>query len=197
MLSMGVANLAGYVQRQGRLVEADSLHRDALRRYTADVGERHPNTAVVMTNLAYTSYLRGRYDDAEIMYRRAIAILDSAWQGTPGIAQTLADFAVVLREQGECIEGAQHARRAMLLFREASPQRALYPQRILGTCLVKLGSYVAAESLLVAAHTELLRAFGGSHPYTTGTAQDVVQLYEAWGKPEKAQQYRAPPKPAP
>ena len=32
---------------------------------------------------------------------------------------------------------------------------------------------------------------GDDHPYTVNFINNLVQLYEAWGKPEKAEEWRA------
>jgi serine/threonine-protein kinase len=184
-------NLAIYAQRQGRLDEAEQLNREALRRFTMIAGLQSRATAIVMTNLAYTLYLQRSLDESAALYRDAISTLDVTSQGTPQLAQALTDFAVVLRERGNNAEGATHARRALALRTSLGvPGLTIYPQRVLGTCLVRVGRYAEAESLLVDAHKKLMQGFGPEHQYTQGSTQDLVQLYQLWGKPEKAREYQ-------
>ena len=62
-----------------------------------------------------------------------------------------------------------------------------------GMCLTKLERYEEAETQLAAAYEGLEAALGGDHHLTRSAVQALVDLYEAWGKPDKAAQYRALP----
>lgn len=187
------ANLAGYVQRQGRLAEAADLHRAALDDYLDGIGAITPQVAVVVTNLAYTEYQRGRAAVAESLYREAVPVLDSAWHETTRIAQILTDFGVVLNERDKCAEAEGLLRRSRALFlHEYEPGHGLVlaPQRVLGVCLTKLERYAEAESLLVDTYDKVSRSFGLEHYYTRLTAADLVELYELRNDRESASRYR-------
>jgi serine/threonine-protein kinase len=187
---VALANLAGYVQRQGRFDEADQLQREALQLYLADEGERTVSTAIVMTNVAFNAYLRRRFDESDSIYRRAIPVLDSAWAGTASIVNTLLDFALVQNARDNCREGERHARRAYNLALPANPNGVVRAEHALGACLTKLGRYAEAETLLVDAHDKLTKALGPGHQYTRNTAAELVLLYDRWKRPEKANLYR-------
>jgi tetratricopeptide (TPR) repeat protein len=188
-----LANLAGYVRQQGRLDEAAALNREAIRQYTAELGVAHPNTAITLTNLAYTEYQRRRYAEAESLYRLAVPVLDSVWRGTSQIAQTLMDFSVVLNERRKCDEAEGHLRRSLRLFlREREPTHGLVlgPQRMLGVCLAALGKLAEAESLLVDVHAKMLDGWGPDNFYTRLTARDLTTLYELMNDTQAADRYR-------
>jgi ATP/maltotriose-dependent transcriptional regulator MalT len=195
-LAMTIANLAGYVQRQGRLDEAAEIHRRALRLFTARAGTRDVSTAIVMTNLAWNAYLRKQLAEAEPLYRQALPVLDSAWQGASSIAQTLVDFSQVLFERGNCAEADPHVRRVIAFqLKDAPPGYVLdtRARRILGNCLVNTGRFAEAEPNLTTAHQTLLSGWGPANPFTQALARELVNLYERWGKPAEAQRYRSTP----
>ena len=58
-------------------------------------------------------------------------------------------------------------------------------------CLTKLGRYGQAEQLLLAAHQVMQTKLGEQHERTQKAINRLFELYEAWGKPEKAAKYRA------
>ncbi len=51
--------------------------------------------------------------------------------------------------------------------------------------------YERAERLWVKALAANRRYLGESHPETRGSILALIQLYEAWGKPEEAEKWRA------
>ena len=82
-------------------------------------------------------------------------------------------------------------------FYAEKPERtALYESKY-GGFLTTVGEYDRAESLLVHSYTVLREARGPDDPATHRALSHLVELYEAWDKPEQAAEYRAksPPKP--
>ena len=59
-----------------------------------------------------------------------------------------------------------------------------------GICLTKLGRYAEAEAELLEAHEGLQAALGAEHDRTQKAAAGLVELYEAWNEPEKANAFR-------
>jgi serine/threonine protein kinase/tetratricopeptide (TPR) repeat protein len=51
--------------------------------------------------------------------------------------------------------------------------------------------YVEAERELATALPALRRLFGDTHPETRGCILALIEMYEAWGKPEQAEKWRA------
>jgi hypothetical protein len=66
-----------------------------------------------------------------------------------------------------------------------------HPQRVCGACLTEVGRYERAEELLLAAYPVLRQVMGEQNMRTELAVRRLVKLYEAWGKPEKAAEYRA------
>ncbi len=51
--------------------------------------------------------------------------------------------------------------------------------------------YDKAESLLLETLEDRCKVLGEEHPDTLGSLNNLIELYEAWGKPEKAEEWRA------
>jgi len=51
--------------------------------------------------------------------------------------------------------------------------------------------YDEAEPLLLEAVTGRRLKLGDEHPHTLESLNNLIELYEAWGKPEKANEWRA------
>jgi tetratricopeptide (TPR) repeat protein len=61
---------------------------------------------------------------------------------------------------------------------------------MLGAALVELNRYEEAEAELLEAFEQLKTTKGEEEIWTQTVAQNLIDLYEAWGKPEKAVKYR-------
>jgi hypothetical protein len=62
--------------------------------------------------------------------------------------------------------------------------------------LLRAEEYEQAEPLFLAAHTGLHRVMGAEHDNTRWTVKGLIELYDAWGKPQKAAEYQALLEPA-
>ena len=60
-----------------------------------------------------------------------------------------------------------------------------------GSCLLLARRYQEAEKELLAAHAGLADALGADHSRAVWAKERLVELYNAWGRPEKAAEYRA------
>ena len=54
------------------------------------------------------------------------------------------------------------------------------------------GAYAEAEEMYLSGHAGLVTAYGPDHKNTTKTAAELVELYEAWNKPDMADKWRSP-----
>ncbi len=61
---------------------------------------------------------------------------------------------------------------------------------ILGSCYVGLGRFEGAEPLLRDSYPLIAQARGSDHRRSQQALQRILDLYEVWGKPEQAAQYR-------
>ena len=62
-----------------------------------------------------------------------------------------------------------------------------------GQCLIRLARYEEAERCLLESLATLKAALGENHGRTQSVLTSLVDLYEAWEKPDKAVEYRTMP----
>ena len=60
-----------------------------------------------------------------------------------------------------------------------------------GQCLTGLERYAEAEAALIEAREILTAALGAEHSRTRTVVSSLVILYDVWGKPDKAAEWRA------
>jgi tetratricopeptide (TPR) repeat protein len=70
------------------------------------LGLDHPDVADILNNLAAIYRVQGRYDEAEPLYMRALAILESVLDPDhhPDVARCLNNLAVIYQGQGRFAE---------------------------------------------------------------------------------------------
>ena len=102
--------------RGGKPAEALPYLRKALNLAEARQGPDAPATAYDLNNLAEAARLAHRYDEAEPLYRRAIAIDDGKAGDKIGLATSLNNLALVYRAQGRMDEAEPLYLRALTLL---------------------------------------------------------------------------------
>ncbi|CAE7359291.1 Klc, partial [Symbiodinium sp. KB8] len=70
-------NLAGTLQDQGKLDEAEPLFRECLKHRRAKLGNSHVSTLTNMNNLALLLKKRGQWDEAESLHRECLKVTRS------------------------------------------------------------------------------------------------------------------------
>jgi hypothetical protein len=97
-------------------------------------------------------------------------------------------------KQGKPEEAEPALRESLELRRSSLPESdalIAITQSALGECLASLERYDEAESLLLESYSRL--APRGNEPSVEArtTGGHLVRLYEAWGKPERAAEWRS------
>jgi serine/threonine-protein kinase len=69
--------------------------------------------------------------------------------------------------------------------------RVALTESALGDCLAALGRFEEAEPLLVRSPPRIEAVLGQSDRRTHAALRRIINLYEAWDRPEKAAEYRA------
>ncbi len=189
-----LSNLAALLHEKGDYGAAETSYREVLASDEKLFGGEHPRVATDLNNLAELLQDDGRIAAAEPLFRRALAICRKA-QGTghPDTAMTSARLARVLAETGSGREAEGLAREAVAVLGaqlpSGNPDRA-EAESLLGYCLHTLHRYEEAEPLLVRAWV-VLQATEPLRRRTRRALEFVIGLYEAWGKQEKASEWRA------
>jgi len=191
---MVLHNLGVLAEYRGDFETAESLYKSSLR-YDKHEGLTNLDTAVNVSNLGWLCYEQGRFSTAEQHFRRALAIVDKIIDTpNPGSAGVLSDLAMTLVSLEEYEEATRLFEAALeihpdLLAVESqrSAQRTSAHSKLLAT----MERYEEAEADLLPCLDLLKRELPPNDPRTRRTLTFLVELYDAWGKPEKAAGYRA------
>ena len=107
---------------------------------------------------------------------------------------SMVSLASALRDMGKpdqaeplYIQAIETAKRVLPPDDRSIPQY----QSAYGACLTMLEQYDEAEEHLLAGYEGLKQALGEEHKQTRKAHQRLVELYEAWTKPEQAAEWRA------
>lgn len=199
LLSTG--KLAAAYLDANRTAEAIPLLRHDLERSRATRDRNHPETLTALNNLAAAYVKLGQYRQALPLLGQAVE-LRKATLG-PNHADTLTAMSNLASASQR--DGARD--RALTLFNEVLSLRRSHlppdhPDTIksmnnLAVVHMEARDWSSAEPLLIEAHEALARRAAAT-PDTSSAAMATVRkrlvaLYQAWGKPEQANAWRASP----
>ena len=196
-VASSLAFLALLLQDKREYVEAEAYYRQALAMRRKLYGENNVRLATTMNNLATLLAAKGDYQRSETLHRQALSIRRQALGeehtevGTSWY--TLADLFYL---KGQYPEAENLQRQAIAVYQKALQPEHWMMQRSrsqLGASLVKLKRYREAEEELLPAYAGLKATRGEQHALTRKTVSRLIELYEAWGKPDQATPYRALP----
>ena len=195
-VSESVNNLAELHYQKGDYEAAEPLFREALVMRRKLFGKEHPDVAESANNLAALHFQKGDYEAAEPLFREAL-VMDRKLLGDehPAVARSLNDLANLLKDKGDCEAAEPFHKEACNIFQKAlglNHWRLSHARSDYSACLIKLGRYEQAEGLLLSAYPVLQTELGERHERTQKAVSRLVELYEAWGKPEKAAEYQSP-----
>jgi len=121
-VAVSLTTLAEVYRGQGRLDDAERLHRRALGIREARFGRDHPDVAASLNHLAVLYNARATYREAESLLTRALEIVDKG-KGAGGAARTnrvkaeiLENLARVYRAQGRPAEAEEAQAKAAILW---------------------------------------------------------------------------------
>jgi tetratricopeptide (TPR) repeat protein len=188
-VALALNNLATLLEDLGDRAEAERLYRETLAMRRKLLGDRHPNVATSLNNLAFILLAEGHPQEAEPLAREALSIADERLPAVHTIRGTfLRNLAAVLVAQGKGREAETLVREALAIFREKQPDswRVADIESVLGSCLVAQGRFVEAEPILLRSYPILKADPGTGSSYAPAALQRILDLYNAWGRPERA-----------
>ena len=192
-----MATLAGLLAYQGKYVEAESLYRQTLAMRRVAFGEEHAAIALNLDDLSNLLKHRGRYEEAESYSREALAMQEKLLGEThPDVARSLHSLATIYIERGESDSAEQHLRRCLEIRKEALPEDHLltaWARILLGGILADRELYAEAEPLLVQGGSIIEASPTTSVEKKLEAFERVAALYDAWGKEDRAAEWRAKP----
>jgi serine/threonine protein kinase/Flp pilus assembly protein TadD len=185
-------NLALLLQDKGDFVAAEPIFRKILKIDRKIFGREHLYVAIDLNNLGRFLKLKKNYVESELLLRESIDILRK--EQHPWLSIALGNLGELLTEKGDYQD-------AELIFEEAltigkkqlgeQNQDLAKLRSKYGLCLTKLNHFEKAEEQLLAALPILLDSLGEYNEWTQMTISYLINLYTAWDKEAKANEYRA------
>jgi len=200
-IAQSLNNIGMVYVRQRKHTEAEPLFKEALDINRKAVGTVHPVVGSNLNNLALVYLNTNRLPQAEEYFRQVLE-LDKKIKGdgSPGLAGVTQNLGVVLTRERKFAEAERYLREALAMKQKtfaADHWDVATTKNLLGACLTDEGRYAAAEPLLVESRAIIEKQFGPASDRTRVATTRVVTLYERWGKPGKAAEWRAKlPQPA-
>jgi tetratricopeptide (TPR) repeat protein/tRNA A-37 threonylcarbamoyl transferase component Bud32 len=183
--------LAFILDHQGRHDEAEPLQRRAVELIRKADGPDHPRYFWALTLLGWTVLDLERYEEAEDIFRRSIEFYkDDEMTATGNPARGLARTLV---EQGRFDDAEELYVWILEVVHRRRPEghrEIASVEREWGRCLTGLGRYEEAEEVLLRSCDWWVRNRGAQDRFTHRVMVRVVELYEAWNKPEKVAEWR-------
>jgi len=197
LYALVLSELVRILTHNGKRDEAESVWRERLEVMRGSDPEPTLPTLKAMHNFAVFLKNGGpeKLSEAEEIAREVIDGFDRLLEPDdypPHNARYL--LGVILRMQGRAAEAEAHLRElSERVPRTLGPDHRLLPNVHvrLSQCLVDLGRYDEAETMLLEALLQLQESRGLKHMHTRRAIQTLIDLYDAWAKPEEAAQYRA------
>ncbi len=161
------------------------------------LGDDHVRTLMVINNMGLLLQAQGRLADAEPYYREALQghrrVLGDEH---PDTLISITSMAALLNAQTRYAEAEQLVRESLpinIRVRGEDHWRTAEARSLLGAALAGLERYQVAETLLLDGHAGLDASLPGGRrtQKLPPSIERLVRLYDAWGKPDKAAEWRA------
>ena len=203
--TLGSVNNLGVLYRsEGKLTDAEPLLKNALDGRRRVLGAEHPYTLISMKDLAMLKQSEGNYAAADALFASALdarrRVLGPAHPDTLEVMMSLAE---VRLQQRHYIDAEPPLREALANYEKAASDswQRYRCQSLLGASLAAQNQYADAERLLISGYQGMLQRKATipfeQRPAISGVAERIAQLYEKWGKPEKAVVWRDVRRPEP
>jgi eukaryotic-like serine/threonine-protein kinase len=192
-----MGNLGVAYRDAGRLGEALALLEQTLQKRKEKLGPEHPDTLFGMNELAYCYAKMGKREKAQSLYRELARFWkEKAGADSPQYAQPLASLGLSLLEQKKPAD-AEPLLRASLAIREKTQPDAwttFNTKSLLGASLLGKKQYAEAEPLLLFGYEGMKQRAEKIPPLykvrVTEALERLVQLYDVWGRKDKADEWR-------
>jgi len=184
-----------FLNKKSDGVEAEQLLRQALEMNRRILGNEHPEVSTNLNNLALLLRDKGDYDQAISLFREVTEI-DRRTLGEehPYVASRMNNLASTLVRKGNYKSAEELYQKAIAIQRKTFAEKSweiATTKLLLGACYSEAKRFEEAEPLILGALPIIEQNFGPDHARTQAAVKRLISLYEAWGKPEKAAEYRS------
>jgi serine/threonine-protein kinase len=189
-------NLGGVLKSMKRFEEAEDAHRRALDIFRKVTAKGAPFIGHALAGLAQAKRGQKQYEEAERFFEEALTHYRKALaDGHERIAKPLLAWGRMRLERGQPAKAEPLLREALHIRRAAFPEghrKTGEARRALSAALTTLGRYEEAESTLLEGYDALRQQRGAQDSRVRAVWEQLVRLYDAWGKPARASAYRDP-----
>ncbi len=200
-----VSHLGVILREAGRLDEAQPYLQRAVDLSEKLHGRNDPRTLNRLSSLAGVFYERQEFAKAEHIMRQVVAGLREVFgERSFHSLSAMNNFGLLLMERDKLAEAEEILLATIEGADAAAPPGHWFRWTVRGTygqCLTRMNRFEEAEALLRECYDGLAETLGREHNRTRGIAAKLVALYEVWGRPDEATEYRAlldaPPERAP
>jgi serine/threonine protein kinase/Tfp pilus assembly protein PilF len=190
-------NLATLYVRQSKYDPAEPLLKEVAQGLTAQLGADHPDTLSIKHNLAGLYFAQGKYGLAESLLKKVLpARTTKLGADHPQTLITMAALGFNLLRQKRYAEAEPILRDCLAIRdkKEADLWTTFDTRSILGEALAGQKKFAEAEPLLLQGYEGMKQREKGIPAHGKGHLHEglerLVQLYDAWGKKDKADDYR-------
>jgi tetratricopeptide (TPR) repeat protein len=197
-VAAGLSTLGIVLEEAGDFAGAEASYRESLVMRERLLGANHPDTARSLYALAGLQQAHGNPEGAIESCRRILALRGEVLPDAhPMVAAALHIQGLSQLDLGRPEQAEQSLREALDLRRQALPDGhwlIASSECALGASLTAQGRYPEAEVLLLESHRDLAAARGPTHERTLDARKRLAALYDAWGRPDQADAWRAAPR---
>jgi eukaryotic-like serine/threonine-protein kinase len=173
---------------------AEQHLRQALGIRQKVLGDEAPDSLESMRRLAALLRMQGKLDEAELILGQAVATSRRVLgQNHAETIAALGEMAHLREAQGRLADAVELSRQTVELARKAKLnddwQLAIY-RLDHGRYLTRMRQFPQAEKQLLESLASFKTVLGPDHQLSRKVTQLLVELYEAWGKPVQAAEYR-------
>jgi tetratricopeptide (TPR) repeat protein len=173
----------------------ETLAGEALALNRKLLGNEHAQVAVNLRTLGDCQQHQHKLSEAEAALRESLGIVRKALPSDHlDLASSLIGLGDVLTAEGQVPQAEQMLREGIDVLRRKRPQddpSVGGAELALGSCLTRLGRFAEAESMLLHAYGVLRTRACCGRESAPEARKRLVELYNAWGKPGKAHDWRA------
>ena len=194
---LSLRDLAGVYTAEGKYSQAEALLSRALEIGRRVQGAEHPDTLFALADLTSLHQRKGNYTLAETYAAQQLeGRKRSLGAEHPDTMSAAADLALAYISQGKFAESEPLAREVMEFTRkkQADGPARFFAESLLGASLAGQKKYTDAEPLLLEGCQGMLarkdRIAVPDQYQVDQTREWTIHLYEAWGKPDKAAEWR-------
>ena len=192
-----LANLLWY---QDRFAEAEPIYLEVDAGRSKVLGALHPDTLKVDSDIASLYSKQKRLEEAETLARRTLESQTLALGAEhPDTRISRVTLQNIYFQQGRFAEAEAIARQVLESSRrrvgENHPE-TLTDMHNLATIVDAFKRYDDAEAIYLRTIQGKLKVYPPGHPSTGRSIQRLISMYERWGKPQKAAEWRAQLPPA-